>query len=77
MEGLYEFLVSLKGKDVSYSRIIRYKFGTGRKYFDFAIENGLLERVKNIDMNEECYRLTTKGEKLLISPNFNDALRSL
>ena len=77
MEGLYAFLTFLEGSPSNYLTICKYQNNRGTGLFDFAVEKDLVQKVGRNSLNEDLYGLTSKGKKLLTSPNFNDALKTL
>ena len=77
MEGLYAFLAFLEGEPSIFSSICKYQKNRESRLFVFAAEKDLVQKVGRNSLNEDLYGLTSKGKKLLTSPNFNEALKLL
>ncbi len=84
MNNIGEFLSFLENNPTNLTNIYRFKHNTGKKYFDYCIQYGLItsknengdEELKN-SVGETLYRLTYKAIKLQKSKNFNECLKQI
>lgn len=77
MNGIFEFLRFLENSPATLSNIALYKHKTGRKYFEFCMEHGLVEEVGTNSLDEKRYGLTEKAEKIINGKNAYKQLESL
>lgn len=84
MNNIGEFLSFLEKQPANLTNIYRFKHNTGKKYFDYCIQYGLItskkengnEELKNL-VGETLYGLTDKATALIKSKNFNECLKQI
>lgn len=84
MNNIYEFLSFLENNPTNLTNIYHFKHNTGKEYFDYCIQYGLItskkksggEELKN-SLGETLYRLSDNGEKLQKSKNFIECLKQI
>lgn len=77
MNGIFEFLRFLENSPATLSNIDLYKHKTGRNYFEFCVEHGLVKEVGTNSLDEDLYGLTGQAENILNASNFCSCLADL
>lgn len=73
-KNIYEFLCFLERTPATWDNILLYKHGTGKEYFHFCQQAGLVKEVGESVRKEPRYGLTDMAEKLLRTGKLNQFL---